>query len=464
MLLGGCGTPASFVGSEHEPPTTPETITVTFPPIARHEFGGDAQLYMLEDRSSPLVSLGVCIQAGFADDPVNKEGLARLVVSCMRRSGGGHLEGLTTLGAELSSRLRPQSIGLRCTVERKYAAQALALLVRGFSKLDRDPALFERERNAQLELLGAMRSDPRSLGGHGIVFASLPVAPASRSLATGCPESVASISHEDFLRWVDAHLRPSRLSFALAGNLSLDEAKSWAIAAATGWTVATRTPASPTPPVPIDPDRHGAVLTPLPGMQDVILSYGGTEAPYGARDRVLIETANSFVASFINRKLRTHLRAAYGVDWQAWQTRSEIVTQYFAPVTPEALAPAIQGCRRQLEQLQDDPQIRRRAGLIANENRLAQYVAQMRRYETTSAACGQLLNMADVRLPVERAYRELDQLYALDGSKIASVISERFAPEKMRWSVVGPPEAIERAAGSFGAAKVVRRTVEGLVG
>lgn len=474
LLLGLGGVSAAacgpFKGNEHQPPETPDTIAVRLPPMVKHEFGEDARLYFVENRSLPLVSIGVTIRAGFFDDPPGQEGLAAIASSLLLEGREGEDGASLTrryeqrLGTVPQARFWSSSFGLRCTVHRDDAATALNMMVDGIRHIDRSAEAFEQLRRRRLERLSNVRGLPDALASYAMVLASVRAEPATVATSFGSSQSLGRLEHEQLLRWLDGHVRPDQLSFSFAGDLSFEEARRWVVEAAGDW----RTPGYATPRAdPWDRARtlHRAVFVPVPGIAQPILSYGAPAGDYATSDELGLAIADFIVAGRVGYELRTQQRASYSLSLSKLSTRAGPIQGRWTPLAPDDVGPAVDFITELFADMEDNPSwVRGMSHRALPEVRLQDYVKMMTKFEGPESTLSQLLRMANADLPAGAAYRRVEDLDKLTGDELASLILEAYQPERLRLSLVADPATLDEMRGRISSVPVIEREPGELLG
>lgn len=449
--LIGCG---PFMGSEHTPPITPDSISVRLPPIVKHEFGTDARLYCLEDHALPLVALAVLVRSGFAADPVDQAGMAsvaaELLLEGMRDADSSRLvDRYAELGAVPQVILRPATFGLGCMVHRDHAAAALQLLVDNLRHASLSESAFERVRRRQREALALSRGSSRRVAGYATLLAAVGAQPPTSMLASGSLRSLDGLSHESVQRWLAVRLRPNLLCFAVAGDATFDAALAWAVGAAGTWQVEGPSARAITSSPRAESLKSGAhaVLVEWPGILQPVLSYSAADVAYASPDELVLKVADSVVAGLIYDKLRKRERVTYGLESGIWTTRGGPIRQRWTVVAANELVAAHAAISAVFADVHEFPAwVRDLAHQVLLSSRRSEYVEMMRGFESPITSIIQLIHMADQDLPIDTAYDRVEALTALDGDRVARAIVDAYHPDELRTSVVASPGDLELLA------------------
>jgi zinc protease len=176
------------------------------------------------DRSLPLIQLSASFVGGSISDPVGKEGLTRLLVRLMRRTGGGldpetldlKIDGLgSTLGVDVGT----SSTGFSGSVIARNFQAFIAVLCDVVARPAYDAEELERLKRETLAELHEVRDNDRALARRWFgrtLFASHPYGRTT----TGRPETLEAITIDDLRAHFSRLFSQSNLALALAGDVS----------------------------------------------------------------------------------------------------------------------------------------------------------------------------------------------------------------------------------------------------
>lgn len=176
------------------------------------------------DRSLPLIQLSASFVGGSISDPVGKEGLTRLLVRLMRRTGGGldpealdlAIDGLgSTLGVDVGA----GSTGFSGSVIARNFQPFIEVLRDVVARPAYNPDELERLKRETLAELNEVRDNDRALARRWFgrtLFASHPYGRTS----TGRPDTLEAITIDDLRQHYPRLFSQSNLALALAGDVS----------------------------------------------------------------------------------------------------------------------------------------------------------------------------------------------------------------------------------------------------
>ena len=361
------GTPRtqSITGAEIKglAPVSDEILQVDLPRAEEADLDNGLHLMVLEDRRVPIVSFQVIlIGAGGYYDPPDRAGLAGFTASLLRegtttRSSVDIAEALETMAARLSAStdmsLQAASLTGSSLTEYVDATMELAadILLRP-SFPDEELALFkDRERAGLMQ----QRTRPRFLAVERLAKAIYGDHPASRVSPTA--DTLDKTTRDDLLTFHRTRYVPDHAIVALAGDISMADARAAVERHFGGWARA----GSPLPtvedPAPIGPsqlyliDRAGSVQTNLVvGTQAI----NRTSPDY---DRLTL--MNQIVGGGATGRLFMNLREDKGYTYGAYSSFTALryrgdwdaSTEVRSEVTGNALWELL----RELTRIRDEP-------------------------------------------------------------------------------------------------------------
>lgn len=187
--------------------------------------------WLVQDTSVPVISIHFGFRdAGSATDPVEKQGLARLVSNTMDE-GAGNLD-----AQEFQSELRNNSIRLHFTVDRDHYGGHLQTLSKNkdtafrLLKLALTDPLFdeeplERMKAANIARIKSDLSDPawRALRiAYDVAFEGHPYAKNSGGTISG----IQNVTQRDLQRFAKSYLAKDNLVIGISGDISVEDAQS----------------------------------------------------------------------------------------------------------------------------------------------------------------------------------------------------------------------------------------------
>ncbi len=185
---------------------------------------GGLEAYLVEDHTTPVVSISFGFAGGSALDPADKLGLSDLVSSTLDE-GAGDLDSFA-----FQSELEDLAISIRYSVDpdmtRGQLTTTSANIARGVElarltltepRFDEEPV--ERIRRQILASLANRMEQPGYIASRKLFEVLYGDHPYGRS-SDGTPESIASIDRADMLQWVKSRFGRDRLIIGAAGDIT----------------------------------------------------------------------------------------------------------------------------------------------------------------------------------------------------------------------------------------------------
>lgn len=215
------------------------------------------ELWLVENRANPIISVSLGVKGGTAYDPNGKEGLAELA-SGLFDEGAGELD-----SAAFQKQLNDRGIDFRFsagqddfTADLRFLSQdrdvAADLLGLALTKPRFDPEPLERIRNGLLVELAQGEGDPGTIAGRNLDKLLLDGHPYGRP-GNGTTASVSALTAADLKDFVARRFVRDRLHVAIVGDIDAAGARAWAAKAFGGLPKSADLPDLP----PLEPRVKG---------------------------------------------------------------------------------------------------------------------------------------------------------------------------------------------------------------
>ncbi len=188
---------------------------------------GGIEAWLIEDHSSPILSIALGFRGGAALDPAGKEGLAEMATSLLDEGAGdldaeGFQQRLADLAVDLSfeTGLDDASAQLRTIADRRDAAFDLLRLALVSPRFDAEPV--ERIRGQLLAGLARQVTRPGDIADRAWWRTVFPDHPYGRD-PSGTPASLAAITQADLQGWAQGRLARDNLVIGVVGDIGAGE-------------------------------------------------------------------------------------------------------------------------------------------------------------------------------------------------------------------------------------------------
>ena len=355
------GTPA-----EGLPAQPPVMAAVTPPPVSRPRVErevGRVVVYrtssgvpiLVRRKASAIVHLGIHIQGGASDEPVDYAGLtslmARTAIKGTRRRTAAQLaEEAETLGGSISPQAGAESFGWSFSIPAQHTDAAMALLAEVVTEATFADEAITTEKAIAIADLALLRDDmyryPMRLLTQG-AFAGHPYGVP----ANGVEASIARVDAERIRRWHKERVLQGPVVIAIVGNVDPDAAATLAASRFDALVMAEPAPLD----APTWPDHPTAVAESRQKKQTVLAL--GFPSPHRRDDARYAASLISGVASGLGGRFFDELRdrrsLAYTVHAHAAERRLAGMFIAYIATSPEKEQEAREGLLREFAKLRE---------------------------------------------------------------------------------------------------------------
>ena len=345
------GNPSKAAGTvlKNKAPVNKEILKVSLPKSQEADLSNGVHLIVIEDHRAPQVFFQMIVEgAGGYYDPPSIPGLAQFTAALMREgtttktseqiseqldrlaAAVGVTAGLSSATAVVSGN------GLTNNLDTVLSLMADVLMNPAFSQAEID-----RYRTRTRANLINNRTQPGFLAQERLSKALFGDHPLSRVAAT--PAALEALNRDALVEFHKAHYVPDRAVLAVAGDISLDQAKSKAEAAFGAWKKAGAAIAAQT--APSAPGRATVSFVARPSSVQTSLRVGTQSIERTSPDYDALTVANRVLGGGPTGRLFEHLREQKGYTYGAYSTFSatritgswSAFTDVRSEVTDEAL-------------------------------------------------------------------------------------------------------------------------------
>ncbi|MCO5167066.1 MAG: insulinase family protein [Planctomycetes bacterium] len=239
-------------------PARPEQIP--FPPLSfeppdpsayRRELPGGVTVFLIPDRSLPLVDVRFTFRGGSYLDPKGKEGLAAAVGSMMRRGGAGDLdaaaldEEVDFLAAQLGTGAGEYELSASLDTLAQNLDKSLELMVAVLRRPRFQPDRFALWKSEVLERLKQRNDDAGSILGRE--WASIVYGPDHFKARQVTKASLDGLTEDDLRGFHRRWVHPGNLVVGVSGDFDPDAMLKKLAKALDGWVAAEKAPPPPQP-------------------------------------------------------------------------------------------------------------------------------------------------------------------------------------------------------------------------
>jgi zinc protease len=419
-----------------------------------------ATLWAIPDRGLPIVAAGAVVAAGGASHDTDRAGLANLA-SLVIDEGTRHRDAHALAGTieDRGSHLwtgcgyHGTSILLQALTphfEEGLALAAEVLLEPAFPEVE-----VSRLRGQVLDSLRAERDSAEARAQRALLAAVYPAGHPYRVPLEGETATVERLGRDDLAGFHDAHFRPDRTAWIVAGDVVVDDVARRLDQLLSSWRGSG--PAVPEPsPVPV-PDRPRVLLLDRPGAPQAVLRAGHAGVSRTEPEYVELLLFNQILGGQFTSRLNERLREQKGLTYGV---RSHLDARVHpgpfwigGSFQSDRLAEAIELIREELAGLLDDR--------TATESELADarrslVEGQARHFEGPSALVSRFGGLFLHGLPPDEHRRLPERLEAVTLEAMLAAARRVVRPEALRWVIVADARQVEPALGGLSWAAVQR--------
>ncbi|CAA9535041.1 MAG: hypothetical protein AVDCRST_MAG73-1300, partial [uncultured Thermomicrobiales bacterium] len=352
------------IGGAPAPGPTESAARTGRAPFERTELDNGIVILGQARPDAPTVVVRMRFEAGSANDPEGREGLAAFTARMLARGQEGRTfeqfnEATDDLGASLGVEANRTfvELGLRCLREDLPAMLDLA------ADVLRRPSFPEDEiakvRNELMTGIREAENDTRSAADLAMRRLLYPVGHPSARRTIGTAESVAAIGRDDLVAFHRDRFGPKVLTVAIVGGVAdLAEAAGLIGARFGDWTAHAEPPTPPPPAVrPVEPAQV-RVLIPAKSQADLAIGFPVPERSHP--DHYALDTANLILGRLgLMGRLGANVRDSQGLAYYAYSQvesgREGGVWVGKAGVDPKDIERALAGIEAEVQRLRDEP-------------------------------------------------------------------------------------------------------------
>jgi zinc protease len=441
-----------------KPFTAPEVKT------ARLDNGLD--IFVVERRELPKVSVTLASRAGSVNDPDGKGGLASMTARVMRRGTAtrGALDidtELGNLGTAIGWSSGRENARLNLEVLRRNLTPALEIL----ADVARNPAFpaaeFEREKKLALDALAQIANSPAAVANRVAFMLAFGRDHAYGRPPVGLPDSVGKIARDDVVQFHQAQWRPGSSALVFAGDITLAEATDLARQHFGDWPAGTAPAANIPPPSPVGPgkvfliDRQDAaqtivahVLPAPPRTADQYYALALADAVYGGGG----------FGTRLNLNLREDKGYSYGVFSNAALLSRGGTIIASGGVQTDKTRESVVEFVNELKGFAGAKPISETELTSARLTKIRGYAQQ---FESLGRVADQILALWTVGLPMLELQREPEGLLGASLEAVNAAAVQYGAPAGASLLLVGDLSKVEADVRDLNLGEIVRLDVEG---
>jgi zinc protease len=435
-------------------PVSNELLKITLPKPAEADLPNGIHLMVLEDRRLPQISFQLIIQgAGGYYDAADNPGVASVTATMMREGTTSKTttqiaEQLETMAASVkvgsgSSSTSAQVSGSSLTqnFDQTFALAADILLNPTFPQEELD-----RYRARTQSGLMQQRTNPNFLASEMFSHVIYGEHPASRISIT--PDALGRITRDSLVAFYKAHYVPDHAVLAIAGDMSMAEARKLVDAKLGTWKKAGVPDAAVADPSALGGSKVYFIARPN-SVQTTI--WVGTQAvTRTSPDYDVVNVMNGIIGNGPTGRLFTDLREQKGYTYGAYSSFSSVPYRgnwvASMDVRTEVTAPALKDLmdeiRRMRDELVPDKEFQdKKRGLVAS------FALSL---ESPQAVLNNYITRYLYKLPADYWDKLPDRIMAVSQADVQAAAKKYLDPQRLQIVIVGDDAKIATLLGQFG--------------
>jgi zinc protease len=416
----------------------------SLPAIEKTRFSNGLEVWMVEHRELPMLSMNLVLKTGQANEPDNRTGVAGLATSLLddgtkTRSAVEIANGLQSIGANMGAGGGWDATNVSLTTLTKNLDQALAI----YADVIQNPTFPDREftslRDRQIIGLRQQRANANAVSStvyNKVLYGDHPYGRDS-SEAT-----LKSIDRGDVVRYYESTFRPNNGVLIVVGNYDKATMRAKLESAFAGWKPGEVFMRSLPPARSID--KTAIYLVDRPNSTQSIVGIGSVGIDRAHRDYFPVLLMNSILGGGITGRISMNLREDKGYTYGANSSftfrrgpgpfRAGGAMQ--TAVTKESVAELM----RELRGIRGDIPITPKELDYYKQRLIRLYPAG---FETVGAISNQLANLVTYGLPDTYFNDYIEKVNAVTLDDVNRVAREYLDPSKMAIVIVGDRKVIE---------------------
>jgi zinc protease len=450
-----------------QPPALGKPEALNLPPMQQATLSNGLKVVLAERRAAPLVNFALIVDAGFASDTPQTEGLASLTGSMLEegtssRSAAAISEAFAALGAEfgVSTSLDSATVSLntlKATMPKALEVYADVVQHPAFAQNELERlkknrlAAIAREKTSPTEM--GLRVLPQLVYGAGHAYA-LPVS------GSGSEAAVSKLRRDDLVNYHQAWFKPNNATLLVVGDTTLAEITPLLEKTFAGWKPGTAPQKNIATVAP--QEKPLVYLLDKPGAQQSVIYGAQLATPRNAPDEVELSVVNNVFggnfSSRINMNLREDKHWSYGVSAFLQPSVGQRLYTSMSPVQTDKTKEALQELVKEYGNIAGAKPISAAELADAKTNLTLRLPGS---FETASQLSNGYANIIRYKLPQDYYNRYTGKVMALTPEQANALAARSITPNRLVWLVVGDLSKVEAGVRSLNLGEVRKIDADG---
>lgn len=439
-------TPTPAVVAKGRAPVSSAIIKIKQPKPSEVTLANGLRVMVLEDRRAPQVTMQLIIRgAGGYYDPAGRHGLAMFTAANLRegtttRTAPQIAEAIERMAAALTagSSLASEDAVISASALTEHVDPVLDLMadiLLNPTFPDKELDLYKTQMRAQLT---QQRTQPGFLARER--YSQLMMGDHPDSRVAPSLEAVEKATREEIAAFHKSHYAPDYAIMAIAGDISMADAKKKIEARLSGWKKAGVPLPQVSDPAPLK--APGIQMVARPNSVQTTLLVGAQTIRYTDPDFFSLEVMNKVIGGGPTGRLFRHLREdkgyTYGAGSNLQNSRYRATWTASTDVRSEVTEPALKDLLDEVRQLRETP-VPDQELADAKRSLIAAFALTL---ESPQALLANALTIHRYGLTADYWERYIDRIAATTAADVQKMANKYLAPNQIQIVAVGSAEKI----------------------
>ena len=315
-------TPGSGATLVTQPPALGPLRPYQLPPVEEFRLDNGVRVVLLQQRSMPLVTARIIVDAGASYEPADKNGLAVLTGSLLSEgtrtlTGPQLAERMEQLGAQFQTGASLSLAFAAVTAVKSTFPEALQLAASALIEPAFPAGEFNRVRTQAIASWKQGQATVEGLAGEAFSRAVFETSARYSRPPGGTDASLKRVTRADVVDWHRRMYAPGNTVLLLVGDLSVEEGRRLAQQAFGGWRAPTpRLPQVANPARPVTGSR--VILVDRPGSVQSAIRVGQVAVGADDPDYLRLTALSQVLGGTFNARINQNLRERHGWTYGAF--------------------------------------------------------------------------------------------------------------------------------------------------
>ncbi len=416
----------------------------SLPPIEKTKLANGLELWMVEQKELPIVSMNLVLKTGSANEPDSRTGVASMTSTLLddgtkTRSAVDIVNQLQGIGANLNAGSGWDSTNVTMQTLTKNLDQALEI----YADVVQNPVFPAKELDSlkarALVGLRQQRSNPNAISNNvynKVLYGDHPYGRDSNE------NTIKAITRDDLVKYYESTFRPNNGVLIVVGDFNKATLKSKVEKAFENWKAGEISAKALAAAKPVEKAR--IFIVDRPGSAQSVVSIGQIGVDRSNPDYYALNVMNTILGGGFTSRINMNLREDKGYTYGArsnWSFRrgagpfsagGDIQTAY----TKEAVSEFI----KELNDIRGGRPVTQKELEYNKQSLIRRYPSG---FETVGAISGQLANLVIYGLPDSYFNDYIAKVNAITTDDVNRVAKQYLDPAKMAIVIVGDRKVIE---------------------